>query len=347
MGKGQSKTGKQTNAAKRIEDLAAMGSFNRSTPTKVWKNMSIQVPQLGVAPEPKARRTVTRRRPQRKAIDYAPTPPPVEVEMTVKELPGGVTYKSRVIVTPQLKFSRKQAENIEKADPGEKNMARIALKTLSELANDTTVIEWFSRLHWGLGLKRTATPQEQERAIELAARNERLTRVTWKILRRIGVAEIILALASQELIPDEPDPDGIAPLFKALRNAAYRERWKTVTIELGLRGWKFERDLDTIAETDVIRPTSHEAAVQRLIEIGRERGLSADQITILIAKLEGFERNELPAVLGWEPKRVCAVWRSVAEDRWGADLKAGLIRAMAEPYGGSRSIEALLKIKVK
>ncbi len=341
----KSRTGKKE-CGETIKDLAAARSFNGSTAAEV-KGMSTQARQLELASEPNGRRTGTRRRPRSKAIEYAPTPPPVEVEITVKELPGGGTYKSRVIVTPQLKFSRKQAENIERADPGPKNLARIALTTLEELANDQTVLEWFSSLHWGLGLNRTATPQEQERAIELAKKKARLTKVEWKRLRHIGVAEIILALASQEeLIPNKPDPDGIAPLFKALRNAAYRERWKTVAIELGLSARDFETDLDSITESDVIMPTSHEAAVQRLTEIGRERGLSADQITIVVAKFEKFERNELPAVLGWEPERVNAVWRSVAEDRWGADLKAGLIRAMAEPYGGSRSAKALLKIKV-
>jgi hypothetical protein len=231
-----------------------------------------------------------------------------------------------VIVTPQLRFSRKQAENIEKSDPGEKNLARIALKTLSELAYDPTVIEWFSRLDWGLGLRSTATPREQERAIELASASP--TRVDWKLVRRIGIADIVLALSSPEdLIPNASDLEGMAPLFKALRNKAYRERWKTVSIELRLRERKSKRDLDTIAETETIMPISLEDVIDRLIEIAREEGLSSDQVTILIAKVEKVGRNELPGILGWRaPKRVSAVWRSLAEDRWVPASRSALQR---------------------
>jgi hypothetical protein len=68
---------------------------------------------------------------------------------------------------------------------------------------------------------------------------------------------------------------------------------------------------------------------------------------ILIAKVEKVGRNELPEKLGWEPNRVWAVWRSLAEDRWGASLKAGLIKAMAESYGGNRPLETFLRLMQK
>jgi hypothetical protein len=148
-----------------------------------------------------------------------------------------------------------------------------------------------------------------------------------------------LSEAEKRMLRRRLEEEGISPLFRAIRNAAHRNIENFARADLGLKGIEDHRrravktgrdgvvqpvDPDDLPESRPIRCDE-----ETLKEIAERNGFSRDQIQLLVAtKLWGYQQGEIPAFLGWTPKKVERISRSLSLDRDGQELHTALIAAL-------------------